>query len=235
MSKNLFKSFGYAVLMVLFPVTASVTIQVGEFTSDIAGYAILTMFYGIASVIGFMLLKRVRKNTLVIEGREVLNKSILWFAPLIVIEFIAFFAGVKLHEGIKYYIVLVLFTIFVGISEEVFFRGIIVTLLRNKSAKYAIVVSSLLFAVLHLTNLANGISVGYVILQVVFSLLFGIVAAQITVLKKSLIPAIIWHFSHDLIAFITGNEWNDKVIIISIVQCVVLAVYAVYLNRVVED
>ncbi len=235
MSKNLLKSVGYAVLMVLFPVMASVTIQIGGITSDIAGYEILAIFFGVASVVGLMLLKRIRNNTSIIEKQNVLNKNLLWFIPLIAIELITFIEGINLTEKINYYVVLLLFTIFVGISEELFFRGIIVILLRNKSVKYAITISSILFAVFHLTNLANGISVEYTALQVVFALLFGIVAAQITVLKKSLIPAIIWHIIHDFITFLTGNEWNDKTIIISIIQCVVLAVYAVYLNRVVED
>lgn len=229
MIKNLVKSFGIAVLMVIFPVAASVIIQVNNIEDDTIGYGIQAAFFAIASVIGFILYrKNVVNNT---KNRKMQKNELLWFVPIVISELIVFVSGVNLSQDIVYYVVLLIFTIFVGISEELFFRGIILNILKSKSSKYAIFVSSILFSVLHLTNLAGGISIQYAILQVIFSFIFGIVAAQITVITKSLLPAIVWHFSHDFIAFVTGNELNTVTTIILVTQCCILIIYSFYLNK----
>lgn len=227
MIKNLFKSLGFALIMVLFPIVASVIIQVNNITSNLIGYAIQAIFFGFASVIGFILYNKNRSVNYSVKN----TKAVFYFLPLLFIELIVFISGITFSNKIPYYIVLLIFTAFVGISEELFFRGIILNILINKSAKYAIFVSSILFSILHLTNIASGASIKYVMLQVIFAFLFGIVAAQITVITQSIVPAITWHFSHDFIAFITGNKLNQLTTLILIVQCIVLMIYAVYLNK----
>ncbi|MGM9949927.1 MAG: lysostaphin resistance A-like protein [Lysinibacillus sp.] len=229
MIKNLVKSLGMAVLMVIFPVAASVIIQVNNIEDDTIGYGIQAAFFAIASVIGFILYRKSTVNNT--KNSKIQKKELLWFIPVVISELIVFASGVNLSQEIVYYVVLLIFTIFVGISEELFFRGIILNILKSKSLKYAIFVSSILFSVLHLTNLAGGISIRYAILQVIFSFIFGIVAAQITVITKSLLPAIVWHFSHDFIAFVTGNELNTVTTIILVIQCCILIIYSFYLNK----
>lgn len=230
MVKNLCKSFGFAVLMVLFPVCASVVIQVNNITDDIMGYGIQSLFFGIACIVGFIFYKKYRTKTETLCVTTI--KELLWFFPIIISELFGFVIGIEITKNLLYYFVLILFTIFVGISEELFFRGIILEILSfNKSAKYAIIVSTVFFSILHLTNLAGGISINYAILQVIFAFVFGIVAAQITMLSRSLIPAIIWHFTHDFIAFTTGNQLDITAIIILIIQCAILIVYSIFLYR----
>ena len=229
MVKNLVKSFGMAVLMVIFPIAASVIIQVNNIEDDTIGYGIQAAFFAIASVIGFILYRKSTVDNT--KNSKIQKKELLWFIPIVISELIVFVSGVNFSQEIVYYVVLLIFTIFVGISEELFFRGIILNILKSKSLKYAIFVSSILFSVLHLTNLAGGISIQYAILQVVFSFIFGIVAAQITVITKSLLPAIVWHFSHDFIAFVTGNELNTITVIILVIQCCILIIYLFYLNK----
>ncbi|MCW07411.1 CPBP family intramembrane metalloprotease [Listeria monocytogenes] len=80
-----------------------------------------------------------------------------------------------MSHTILYYVVLLFFTLFVGISEEVFFRGLILSKLKSENMNSAIMISSALFAVLHLTNLAGGVSIEYAILQLLFAFIFGIV------------------------------------------------------------
>lgn len=229
MIKNLFKSFGFAVLMVLFPIISSVIIQINNITNDIIGYGIQALFFGIACIIGFILYKKYKIKSE--KACLTTKKEMLWFFPIVISELLGFLIGVQFTQGIIYYFVLIIFTIFVGISEELFFRGIILEILSKKSQKYAIVVSSILFSFLHLTNLAGGIEMKYAILQVIFAFIFAIVAAQITILTKSIVTAIIWHFTHDLIAFATGNQINFIAIIILIAQCAVLTIFSIYLSK----
>ncbi|WP_099203588.1 CPBP family intramembrane glutamic endopeptidase [Miniphocaeibacter massiliensis] len=229
MIKNLFKSIAIAILMVLFPIMASVIIQVNNIKSDILGYGIQTIFFAIASTIGIIIYKKVKYNKK--DKGSKIYKQVLWYTPIIISEIIVFSSKIDLSKDIFYYIILLIFTVFVGISEELFFRGIILNILSEKSKRYAILVSAILFSILHLTNIAGGISIKYVVLQVVFSFIFGVVAGQITVISRSLLPAIIWHFTHDFIAFLTGNELSKKTIIVLVVQCVILLIYSVYLSK----
>lgn len=91
--------------------------------------------------------------------------------------------------------------------------------------------SSIFFSVLHLTNLAGGISIEYAIAQIIFAFIFAVISAQLTVITNSLIPAIVWHFSHDFITLITGDTFNSISLILLIIQCISLIIYSLYLNK----
>ncbi len=227
MIKSILKSIGFSVLMVLFPIVASVIIQVNVITQESVVYGIQAFFFLLATIIGFFIYSRNKSISYTVKN----SKTVLSFLPLVFVEIIVLTAGVNINQTLNYYLILIMFTVFVGISEELFFRGIILNILKENGVRFSIYVSSILFAILHLTNAAGGSSLNYVLLQVGFALLFGIVAAQITVITKSIIPAIIWHFSHDFIAFVTGNELNQLTIVLLVIQCTVLLVYAIYLNR----
>jgi len=231
MIKSLLKSFAFAVLMVVFPVIASVFIQVRGITDDTTGYGIQAVFFAIAALVGLFIYRKLNKKKDVIRDQAVNKRQLLWFIPIIIAELIVFISGINVGEQLLYYFMLLLFTVFVGISEELFFRGIILNILKSKGIKYAIVVSSILFSILHLTNLAGGIDIKYAILQVIFSFIFGFVAAQITIISQSILPAMIWHFAHDFISFVTGNELNTTTTIILVVQCSILVLYSLYLNK----
>lgn len=231
MFKSLLKSFAYAILLVLFPVVSSIVIQIREINNDTTAYLVQAVFFGISALIGLLIFKNQKKKQATKAAIIKIDaRKMLWFAPIIIIELIVFTTGIDFSQKISAYVTLFFFTVFVGISEEVFFRGIILNELKTKRIQSAIIISSLLFAVLHLANLAGGINIKYAILQVLFAFIFGVVAAQMTILTKSLTPAIIWHFSHDFIAFMTGNKLDTSTLIILAIQCVVLVIYGLYLN-----
>lgn len=204
MLKNLFKCFGFAVLMVLFPIISSVIIQIKHITNDTMAYSIQAIFFAIACIIGFIFYKKYKGKSEQVYLTA--KKEMLWFFPIIISELLVFLTGVQFTQSLLHYFVLFLFTVFVGISEELFFRGIILEILSQKSQKYAI-------------------------LQVIFAFIFAIVAAQITISSKSILPAIVWHFTHDFIAFVTGDQMNLTAIIILIIQCAILILYSIYLDR----
>ena len=61
-------------------------------------------------------------------------KKVLFFLPLVIAEAPFLLVGFRLNS-IKYIITLLFFTIAVGISEEIYFRGIILKLLEGKYPK----------------------------------------------------------------------------------------------------
>ena len=85
-----------------------------------------------------------------------------------------------------------------GIFEEIMFRGIILSLLLEFHSKWtSIIVSSLIFGLVHFANLLNGIDYDnliFVSAQVVWAIGMGVLWAILTIDTNSLIPAIILHY-----------------------------------------
>ena len=229
MNKQFFKGLGYAVLMLIFPVISSVFIQMNSVTDEIMVLIIQAISFAIATILGLILMKI--NHYKLFADKKISFKNVWWFAPLIVSEIPVLFLGISSDVNLSYILVLLCFTIFVGISEEVFFRGLVLNALLKNGEKYGVFVSSLMFGILHLSNLAGGVDVKYVILQVIFAFLFGFVSALLVVVTKSLLPVIMWHFAHDFIAFITGDAMilSSISIIILAFQCFVLFIYCISL------
>lgn len=132
MIKNFFKSLGYGVIVVIFPVIASIIIQLNNITSDNLTYAIQSLFFGLAAILGFLILKKQNNLRILKYNNDISSKKNI-FLPIVFIELITLVTGIILKESIFYYTILLLFTIFVGISEEIFFRGIILSILKTKN------------------------------------------------------------------------------------------------------
>lgn len=157
------------------------------------------------------------------------NRELMWFIPLLLVEAGAFMVGFRGGITLTYVAVALVFTISVGVNEELYFRGLVLKALSAKGIRFAIIVSSLIFGVVHLANLAGGADVLYTFLQVLFSALFGLVCAEIVVKSKGLLVAIIWHFVHDLIGYVTVPELSTTALVVLGSQCAVLLGYAAYL------
>lgn len=229
MNKNFFKALGFSLLMLVFPVASSVIIQVKGIADDSSVFLIQAVAFGIASIIGLLIMKVMKLS--LHNNFKSSNKAVLWFVPLIVIEIAGMTLGFQPNLTASYITSLLVFTIAVGISEEIFFRGIVLRILQRKSNKYAIVMSSIFFSILHLANLARGANIKYTVLQVFFAFLFGFICAELVVITESLIPVIIWHFAHDFISFISGDTLNNLPLIVLGVQCAIMLIYAIHLWR----
>ena len=102
----------------------------------------------------------------------------------------------------------------IGVAEEGLFRGIVHELFADifsktsrKGVYLAIVVSSVVFGLCHLTNLfAPGISVAAVMLQVVSAMAMGMVLCAIKFRSQgSIWPSIVLHALIDASGFIHGG------------------------------
>ncbi len=102
---------------------------------------------------------------------------------------------------------LLFMTLLVGVYEEVFFRGFLMTRLRRVTGSWtaAVVVSTVVFVVPHLADQVPAALVLVTILSLVFSI--------VTVWRKSLIPAIVGHWLFNLFQFLAmyflaGDSWQ---------------------------
>lgn len=153
-----------------------------------------------------------------------------WFAPpAITVILVLATTGVSSTGTIgAAYLVL---AIAVAINEETWFRGIVLAVMRPAGIRTALIVSSVLFGVLHLANLAGGADLGAALLQVAFAVIFGLVAAELAIVTGSLWPAVAWHAAWDFVNFLGGNAMSPLALIGVALSCVVMLVYAIRLWR----
>ncbi|MDO4804136.1 MAG: type II CAAX endopeptidase family protein [Lachnospiraceae bacterium] len=131
-----------------------------------------------------------------------------------------------------------------GCLEEVIFRGgVLNTMLRGRKkqgdAIKALVISSVIFGLVHLANLSSGANAARTVIQVFTASGIGFVNGVIYLVSGNLLLVIILHTIHDIIALsftgvteagvitagVTWDIWLDLLL------CVALAVYAIVMLR----
>lgn len=99
-------------------------------------------------------------------------------------------------------IVAIILSLLVGLAEEGMFRGILLRCLLPKGIWPAVLLSTLCFTVVHLTNLLGGASWGYVSGQFILTLGVGILFAALRLRTSSLWPGILLHAARDVVGLI---------------------------------
>lgn len=90
-----------------------------------------------------------------------------------------------------------------GIWEEVFFRGIILVLfMRVFPIRKAVFFSTFLFAVVHLNPLAMNLDM---LVDVVSIFFMGLLFTYLVLKTGSLLPAIVFHYVHDIFVLLMQN------------------------------
>lgn len=93
----------------------------------------------------------------------------------------------------------------VGLLEELLFRGILVRAWMRKGERFAVVVSSVLFGVVHLSQLMGGQTGVLTILQIVFAAVWGFAMANLVVASRSVWFAVAFHALYDFVQLITTS------------------------------
>lgn len=136
-------------------------------------------------------------------------KRFFYFLPLLVILIPAAVKGFYMESGGYVFGCLFLYS-FVGLSEEVYFRGIIPRYLKEEfSNKGILVVSTLIFAVGHIATALTGSNVFEISLTVLNALIFGWLAIEMTMIASNIMPSAFLHFLLDFetkIVVLNGNE-----------------------------
>ena len=154
-------------------------------------------------------------------------RTVLYFLPAFAAKIGFLFCG--MNYDIHTIVALAFFTIAIGLSEELYFRGIILSKLRTCfTIKQTVILSSVFFAAVHASQAFSGAAIFMVALTVINALLFGIVASEIVVLTKSIISVIIWHMLYDFINWIALIQGTIEIVLI-IIQSVIMITYAIYL------
>ena len=225
----------WTVTMLIFPVSSGIIVSVLEM-SQIPILLTQGSFMLASLVVPFMYIrnKKISFKNFGLRPMEKQRKIKNLFLPLVLAELPLIVTGVD-FVGFTYIISLAFFAIAVGVSEEVYFRGIILKLLENSfTVKKAIAISALIFGVGHFASVLSADNIAAVLLQVINAIVFGVIAAEIVVITKGLFPVIIWHFLFNFVNRITPGHGTNFIAAIAI-QEVILIAYAVFLWRVITD
>jgi membrane protease YdiL (CAAX protease family) len=137
----------------------------------------------------------------------------MWILPAVVlaanalryatVDYGAFVAGVVP--------MLLLVGVFVGLAEEILSRGFFVTMLRDGGHRELVValVSSLMFAGLHLINLLSGASLFEVLFLLVYTFSFGVAMYLTLRVTRHLIWPIVLHATTDPATFLYNEHPAD--------------------------
>ena len=196
---------------------------------DLGTYLTVAATVTVSALVGLLIMWRARPSLTDFGHRTPRNAArALWWVPSgAVVALVLLGSGVAVRLAVVPAIVWL--TLAVGLNEELFYRGIVFKVMRRYGTCRAIAYSALIFGVLHLANLGNGSSAGYLLLQVVFSALFGFVTAELVAVTGSLWPGVAFHAAYDTVAYLGGDSSSTTALASLAVQVVLLGAYGWWL------
>lgn len=139
-------------------------------------------------------------------------KKYLFFSPVLIIFIPVAMQGLHI-KSFGYVLGSLFLYLFVGISEEIYFRGIIPHYLKKEySLKETILISTLIFGIGHIAIALTGSNLFEIVLTMLNAFIFGWLAMEITILSSSIVPAIMIHFFFDFETKIIVMNGRDLLI-----------------------
>lgn len=160
---------------------------------------------------------------------KVSKEGLLLLLPVVILSFIPIFNGVKVI-GINIILVILIITFLIGIIEELVFRGIILSALKQRGKKSAILISSAIFGLFHLFNLIYGADILDTVVQVIFAFGFGLIMAVVRYETDLLLPQIIVHALWDFIFKISNTDFKPTIDTIHSISLVLILLWGLFLT-----
>jgi membrane protease YdiL (CAAX protease family) len=229
-SKSVIFSILWAVVVIAFPVASGVIVVVSKADPTASRLIQAAFMYASISIpLVYCKVKKIALKETLLTGIDKEGvKTCLFYLPLVAILLPMIVSGVDLSDT-GYVLATLLFTLGVGIAEELYFRGIILRLLGKSFGPVQVVfISMLIFGIDHASGAFVETSMVMVSLSILNAFLFGWIAAETALITKNIIPLMIFHclfdfFTYQMLA--TGNA----MIVIYAVRGTLMTIVAVYL------
>lgn len=228
------RSWRYVLILLLFSAAALMLPDV----LAVQGAAKLLMQAGLfllSALIGLFLLRRQSSPYRFSRISLKQLRALYYLIPLVLVELLQLMQPDKIHRGPAELSALAIFAFAVGLNEEVYFRGLIQGVFQKKGARYAVIWSSVIFGITHMSNLFAGAAPLYTVLQVVYAFAFGLICALVAAHSGSLVIPIAWHALHDFIAKMSGNALSAPVYVLLGAECAIMLIYIVLLIKKLES
>ncbi|MDQ0177959.1 CPBP family intramembrane glutamic endopeptidase [Bacillus chungangensis] len=175
-----------------------------------------------------------KKNAFSYYGFQAISrlqaKKVLYFIPIFIIPCFVLFEGLNKELSLLDIFMYAMMMIFIAFIEELLFRGFLINALKPKGIHFAIIVSSVIFGLLHSVNIIGGKSMIDTIVQVVFAILIGILLAQLYLITNSIIPGMIWHFVNNFFNSISNkSESATQYFTLLLIVLALSIIYTIYL------
>lgn len=227
--RTVFSAFIFSIVLMIFPVASGV-IVINNNMDTLKSHWVQGFFMMLSLTVPalFMLITKMRLGQIGFTGIEKGSiKTVLYFVPLVVAKAGFLFWGV--NKDVHVIFALIFLTIAIGLSEEMYFRGIILQkLITCFSIKQTVILSAAFFAAVHASQAFSGVGIIMTVLTIINALIFGIIASEIVLLTKSIVFVIIWHAMYDFVNWISLVKGTTEVIVI-IIESVITVIYAIYL------
>lgn len=158
-------------------------------------------------------------------------RKFLWFVPLAVISSVNFWNGVTMNVSLLETVLYILSMCFVGLLEEVIFRGLLFRGMCGSGVKSAIIVSSLTFGIGHIVNLLTGTPVFDTLLQLVYATAIGFCYTAVFYAGRSILPCIVSHVFVNATSIFAVEPSQAGSVVIALVQTVLGVGYGLWLLK----
>ena len=212
---------------------AHISLVNDQLTNNLLGR---TIYYYLIIAL-FLWLAYLLRNSPYISIKHINKKVLLWCLPCLLVAIVNFpffslISGDFYFDRLDLLPLYIFYVIGIAVLEEYVFRGIVLFLFleifRRQKFKYflAALVSSLIFALFHLSNIFVGMDVGSALLQVLYTFLIGGMLSVTAFKGKSIWPCVVIHAIFDfggLIYMIASvDPWADSRFWILTIVCGIL-------------
>lgn len=150
-------------------------------------------------------------------------RDYLYFIPLILISSVNFWNGLAMNVSPLEAFLYILSMCFVGILEELIFRGLLFKGMSKDNITAALIVSSLTFGVGHIVNLLYGAPLVDTLLQLLYASGIGFCYTAIFLVSGSIWPCILSHIfvnASSVFALAPDTAFNVFTAVLVTVICV---------------
>ena len=155
----------------------------------------------------------------------------LYFIPLIVISSVNLWNGIVIDAELIEIVLFIISMCFVGILEEIIFRGFLFKGMCKSNVTSAIIVSSLTFGAGHIVNLLLGSPVMETLLQLIYASAIGFCYTVIFYVSSSIYPCILSHVVVNATSIFAPQLSSEKQIMIAAIQTVLGVGYGIWLLK----
>ena len=155
-------------------------------------------------------------------------KNLLFLIPMIIISFINLSFGIHINYSWQQILLISIAMLGVGFSEEILFRGFLMKAIMNKNPKMAILLPSIFFGVIHITNLFGGANIVMTVLQVIYATFFALMCSMFVYKTNNIIPCMICHSITNITNTFMPNDLSVEYQCIGCIAFIIPSVFYVW-------
>ena len=164
--------------------------------------------------------------------KELEYKNLLFCLPMIIIALGNLRYGIHINNSWEQIVYISLEALGVGFAEEILFRSFLMKAIINKSATAAIIISSIVFGIIHIFNLFYGANTIMTLAQVIYATALGLMFSMFFYKTNNILPCVICHSIINMTnTFLPSDLSNEQLYIGWIIIIIPTVFYSWYLYK----